>query len=182
MTGVNPRTLLSAGATWIPIVSLMRYVFYLCWRPYWLGSQYHTRESQVTFDTKQGQEITAGLNQLFVDYDLNFTFGTAPHDYSISRSAFQIMSQWKYSCFGHYRAPYPSNDSQLSLFAELVCGFRWRIQYRTQILLGYAVCDIRQQQSCRHPQLPPHQHRGATFRHLCRTIHQERPVYHWAIY
>ncbi len=30
MTGVNPRTLLSAGATWIPIVSLMRYVFYLC--------------------------------------------------------------------------------------------------------------------------------------------------------
>ncbi|PBK99158.1 hypothetical protein ARMGADRAFT_492064 [Armillaria gallica] len=67
--------------------------------------EYHTRESQVTFDTKQGQEITAGLNQLFVDYDLNFTFGTAPHDYSISR------------------APYPSNDSQLSLFAELATPY-----------------------------------------------------------
>ncbi|KAK0238635.1 Metallo-dependent phosphatase-like protein [Armillaria nabsnona] len=67
--------------------------------------EYHTRETQVTFDTKQGQEITAGLNQLFVDYDLNFTFGTAPHDYSISR------------------APHPSNDSQLSLFAELATPY-----------------------------------------------------------
>ena len=85
MPGVNRRTLLSAGATWILIVSLMRYVFYLCWHPYWLGSQYHTRESQVTFDTEQGKSITAGLNQLAVDFDLNFTYGTAPHDFTITQ-------------------------------------------------------------------------------------------------
>ncbi|KAK0457767.1 Metallo-dependent phosphatase-like protein [Desarmillaria tabescens] len=66
--------------------------------------EYHTRESQSTFDTEKGQSITAGLNQLALDFDLNYTFGTAPHDYAITRY------------------PYPSNDSQLSLFAELVCG------------------------------------------------------------
>ncbi|KAK0497261.1 Metallo-dependent phosphatase-like protein [Armillaria luteobubalina] len=67
--------------------------------------EYHTQENQSSFDTTNGQEITAGLNQLFLDYDLNFTFGTAPHDYSITR------------------APYPSNDSQLSLFAELATPY-----------------------------------------------------------
>ncbi|KAK0218158.1 Metallo-dependent phosphatase-like protein [Armillaria fumosa] len=67
--------------------------------------EYHTQENQSSFDTRSGQEITAGLNQLFLDYDLNFTFGTAPHDYSITR------------------APYPSNDSQLSLFAELATPY-----------------------------------------------------------
>ncbi|KAK0189114.1 Metallo-dependent phosphatase-like protein [Armillaria mellea] len=85
--------------------------------------EYHTQENQSSFDTEKGQEITAGLNQLFVDYDLNFTFGTAPHDYSISRFAFQTTSQRKYLCCGHYRAPYPSNDSQLSLFAELATPY-----------------------------------------------------------
>ncbi|PBK99157.1 hypothetical protein ARMGADRAFT_1007757 [Armillaria gallica] len=62
--------------------------------------EYHTQESQVTFDTEQGKSITAGLNQLAVDFDLNFTYGTAPHDFTITQ------------------VPYPSNDSLLSLFAE----------------------------------------------------------------
>ncbi|KAK0189116.1 Metallo-dependent phosphatase-like protein [Armillaria mellea] len=65
----------------------------------------HTRESQVSFDTKQGRSITVGLNQLAVDFDLNFTYGTAPHDFTITQ------------------APYPSNDSSLSLFAELATPY-----------------------------------------------------------
>ncbi|KAK0189115.1 Metallo-dependent phosphatase-like protein [Armillaria mellea] len=67
--------------------------------------EYHTRESQVSFDTEQGKLITAGLNQLAVDFDLNFTYGTAPHDFTITQ------------------APYPSNDSSLSLFAELATPY-----------------------------------------------------------
>ncbi|KAK0218159.1 Metallo-dependent phosphatase-like protein [Armillaria fumosa] len=67
--------------------------------------EYHTRESQISFDTKQGKSITAGLNQLAIDFDLNFTYGTAPHDFTITQ------------------APYPSNDSLLSLFAELATPY-----------------------------------------------------------
>ncbi|KAG7444361.1 uncharacterized protein BT62DRAFT_1029301 [Guyanagaster necrorhizus] len=67
--------------------------------------EYHTQENQASFDTKKGQAITAGLLQLAVDFDLNFTFGIAPHDFTLTR------------------APYPSNDSQLSLFAELATPY-----------------------------------------------------------
>ncbi|KAK0202998.1 Metallo-dependent phosphatase-like protein [Desarmillaria ectypa] len=67
--------------------------------------EYHTRESQSSFDTKEGQAITAGLNQLAVDFNLNFAYGTAPHDFTITR------------------ASYPSNESQLSLFAELATPY-----------------------------------------------------------
>ncbi|KAK0434597.1 Metallo-dependent phosphatase-like protein [Armillaria borealis] len=68
-------------------------------------ARYHTRESQVSFDTKKGKSITAGLNQLAVDFDLNFTYGTAPHDFTITQ------------------VPYPSNGSLLSLFAELATPY-----------------------------------------------------------
>ncbi|KAK0457759.1 Metallo-dependent phosphatase-like protein [Desarmillaria tabescens] len=67
--------------------------------------EYHTRQSQSSFDTEKGQAITAGLNQLAVDFDLNFTYGTAPHDFTITQ------------------VQYPSNDSQLSLFAELATPY-----------------------------------------------------------
>ncbi|SJL03469.1 related to 5^ nucleotidase [Armillaria ostoyae] len=85
--------------------------------------EYHTQESQSSFDTKKGQEITAGLNQLFVDYDLNFTFGTAPHDFSISR------------------APYPSNDSQLSLFAELATPYAISVNNSRADILNYLLIN-----------------------------------------
>ncbi|KAL0564808.1 hypothetical protein V5O48_017230 [Marasmius crinis-equi] len=62
--------------------------------------EYHTRRDNKAFDTKQGQEITKGLQELAVKFNLNFTFGTAPHDFTISQ------------------APYPSENSSLSLFIE----------------------------------------------------------------
>ncbi|KAK0488718.1 Metallo-dependent phosphatase-like protein [Armillaria novae-zelandiae] len=85
--------------------------------------EYHTQENQSSFDTRNGQDITAGLNQLFVDYDLNFTFGTAPHDYSITR------------------APYPSNDSQLSLFAELATPYAISVNNSRADILNYVLIN-----------------------------------------
>ncbi|KAF9052347.1 hypothetical protein BDZ89DRAFT_425324 [Hymenopellis radicata] len=62
--------------------------------------EYHTAREAVSFDTLQGESITQGLNELAADFDLALTYGTAPHDFTISQS------------------PYPSNGSQLSLFIE----------------------------------------------------------------
>ncbi|KAF7968586.1 hypothetical protein HWV62_30081 [Athelia sp. TMB] len=62
--------------------------------------EYHTGISNRTFDTPLGQYITRGLNALAKTFDLSFLFGTAPHDYTLSRS------------------PYPSEDSLLTLFAS----------------------------------------------------------------
>ncbi|PSS37383.1 hypothetical protein PHLCEN_2v773 [Hermanssonia centrifuga] len=61
--------------------------------------EYHAGRSNFTFDTRTGQSITRGLEQLSKNFDLDFFFGTAPQDYTLSRS------------------PYPSNGSLLTLFA-----------------------------------------------------------------
>ncbi|KAH7909661.1 Metallo-dependent phosphatase-like protein [Hygrophoropsis aurantiaca] len=62
--------------------------------------EYHTQESNSTFDTPEGRSITYGLQELAVDFDLSYLFGTAPQDYTITQN------------------PYPSNGSLLSLFIE----------------------------------------------------------------
>ncbi|KAI0090834.1 Metallo-dependent phosphatase-like protein [Irpex rosettiformis] len=62
--------------------------------------EYHTGRENVTFDTASGKSITKGLEELAKRFDLDFEFGTAPHDYYIDR------------------APYPSNNSLLTLFAS----------------------------------------------------------------
>ncbi|KAF8920560.1 Metallo-dependent phosphatase-like protein [Mucidula mucida] len=67
--------------------------------------EYHTAQEPVSFDTMHGRSLTQGLNELAADFDLNFTYGTAPRDFTISQS------------------PYPSNGSQLSLFIELATPY-----------------------------------------------------------
>lgn len=63
--------------------------------------EYHTgRGYAQSFDTPKGKEITQGLNQLAVNFDLAFQYGTAPQDYTLSRN------------------PFPSNGSLLSLFID----------------------------------------------------------------
>ncbi|KAL4249237.1 Calcineurin-like phosphoesterase domain-containing protein [Abortiporus biennis] len=61
--------------------------------------EFHTRQKNSSFDTFQGQFISKGLNDLAKKFDLSFQFGVSPHDFTINR------------------APFPSNDSLLSLFA-----------------------------------------------------------------
>ncbi|KAE9403326.1 hypothetical protein BT96DRAFT_964523 [Gymnopus androsaceus JB14] len=60
--------------------------------------EYHSQQSNNTFDTTKGQNITEGLLDLSVKYDLSMLYGIAPQDYTISRN------------------PYPSNGSSLTLF------------------------------------------------------------------
>ncbi|KAJ3805057.1 Metallo-dependent phosphatase-like protein [Lentinula aff. lateritia] len=60
--------------------------------------EYHSQQSNNSFDTKEGQNITQGLLNLGVKYDLSMLFGIAPQDFTISRD------------------PYPSNGSSLTLF------------------------------------------------------------------
>ncbi|KDQ56355.1 hypothetical protein JAAARDRAFT_132659 [Jaapia argillacea MUCL 33604] len=62
--------------------------------------EYHAQTSNYTFDTFVGEQITQGLNNLATTFDLSYLYGTAPHDYTISRS------------------PYPSENSSLSLFIQ----------------------------------------------------------------
>nr|GAT59669.1 predicted protein [Mycena chlorophos] len=64
--------------------------------------EYHTGQGNYSFDTPWGRSITKGLEQLAVQFDLSFLFGTAPHDFTISQ------------------APYPSNNSVLSLVADVL--------------------------------------------------------------
>ncbi|KAJ7921958.1 Metallo-dependent phosphatase-like protein [Mycena leptocephala] len=64
--------------------------------------EYHTRRGNFSFDTTQGRSITKGLEQLAKEFDLSLTYGTAPHDFTI------------------YQAPYPANNSLLSLMAEVM--------------------------------------------------------------
>ena len=47
--------------------------------------QFHTKRNNFDFDTVQGLAITAGLNNLAKKYDLSFLYGTAPHDFYLSR-------------------------------------------------------------------------------------------------
>ncbi|KAI0321945.1 5'-nucleotidase, partial [Amylostereum chailletii] len=62
--------------------------------------EYHTSQSNRTFDTRFGQGITQGLEEIAQRYDLSSVFGTAPQDYTLTRN------------------PYPSNGSLLSLMGE----------------------------------------------------------------
>jgi hypothetical protein len=47
--------------------------------------QYHTGVSSNAYDTAAGQSITQGLDNLAESFDLDFLFGTAPQDYTLSR-------------------------------------------------------------------------------------------------
>ncbi|KAF9012621.1 Metallo-dependent phosphatase-like protein [Cyathus striatus] len=59
--------------------------------------EFHTGK-KFNFDTSLGKQITQGLNNLAKKFDLSFLFGTAPRDFTLTQ------------------APYPSNNSLLSLF------------------------------------------------------------------
>ncbi|KAL6305140.1 Metallo-dependent phosphatase-like protein [Sparassis latifolia] len=60
--------------------------------------EYHSTHNNYTFDTLSGKEITQGLEQLAINYDLSYLYGYAPQDYTLSRN------------------PYPSNGSVLTLY------------------------------------------------------------------
>ncbi|KAJ6532281.1 Metallo-dependent phosphatase-like protein [Mycena vulgaris] len=62
--------------------------------------QYHTNRTNLTFGTAEGRNITEGLLKLAERFGLGFQYGIAPRDYSMTR------------------APYPSNDSMLTLVVE----------------------------------------------------------------
>ncbi|KAJ6525668.1 Metallo-dependent phosphatase-like protein [Mycena capillaripes] len=64
--------------------------------------EYHTGRGNFSFDTAWGRSITKGLEQLAKTFDLSFTYGTAPHDFTINQ------------------APFPSNNSLLSLMSEVM--------------------------------------------------------------
>lgn len=85
--------------------------------------EYHTKSDMSSFDTTKGQEITAGLNQLFVDFDLGFTYGTAPQDYTLTQ------------------VPYPSNGSLLSLFAELATPYALSLNNSRADIPNYVVIN-----------------------------------------
>ncbi|KAJ3484950.1 hypothetical protein NLI96_g5293 [Meripilus lineatus] len=61
--------------------------------------EFHTMQRDLTFDTPHGKSISSGLKDLATSFDLDFVFGTAPRDFTISRD------------------PFPSNGSLLTLFA-----------------------------------------------------------------
>ncbi|KZV60412.1 hypothetical protein PENSPDRAFT_760009 [Peniophora sp. CONT] len=64
--------------------------------------EYHSGQSNDTFDTDNGTSLTASLLDLANQFDLSFLYGMAPQDYPFAR------------------APYPSNSSLLSLLADEV--------------------------------------------------------------
>ncbi|KAI9445631.1 Metallo-dependent phosphatase-like protein [Lactarius psammicola] len=64
--------------------------------------EYHTNRRDSSFDTSTGRKITKGLEALSAQFDLDFKFGTAPQDYTLSRD------------------PFPSNGSLLSLIVDQV--------------------------------------------------------------
>ncbi|KAL4249233.1 Calcineurin-like phosphoesterase domain-containing protein [Abortiporus biennis] len=67
--------------------------------------EFHAQQRNATFDTLQGKSITNGLLQLAQNFDLNFLFGTAPQDFTLSRD------------------PFPSNGSLLTLFSTEAMPF-----------------------------------------------------------
>ncbi|KAG5643195.1 hypothetical protein DXG03_001355 [Asterophora parasitica] len=62
--------------------------------------EYHAGKKSYRFNTQSGLSITGGLKALAKAFKLDTAFGTAPHDFTLSR------------------APYPSENSQLSLFIK----------------------------------------------------------------
>ena len=41
--------------------------------------------SNTTFDTPYGRNITYGLQQLAIDFDLSYLYGTVPQDYTLDQ-------------------------------------------------------------------------------------------------
>ncbi|KAL0946122.1 hypothetical protein HGRIS_012387 [Hohenbuehelia grisea] len=62
--------------------------------------KFHTGRTDASFDTFKGLQISRGVKALAKKFDLGYLFGTAPRD------------------FLKYMAPYPSENSLLSLFIE----------------------------------------------------------------
>ncbi|KAN0081638.1 Metallo-dependent phosphatase-like protein [Tylopilus felleus] len=60
--------------------------------------EYHTTMSSINFDTEYGRSITYGLQQLAIDFDLSYLYGTAPLTYTMTQN------------------PYPSSENVLTLF------------------------------------------------------------------
>jgi hypothetical protein len=50
----------------------------------------------MTFDTTYGRTITSGLEQLAVDFDLSYLYGTAPQTYTMNQCVFSVEGlYWK---------------------------------------------------------------------------------------
>jgi hypothetical protein len=47
--------------------------------------EYHTGRGNFSFDTTWGRSITKGLEQLAKKFDLSFTYGTSPADFTINQ-------------------------------------------------------------------------------------------------
>ncbi|KAL0955634.1 hypothetical protein HGRIS_001867 [Hohenbuehelia grisea] len=65
-----------------------------------LTYEFHSGRAKAAFDTFKGLSITRGLKALAKKFDIDFLFGTAPHDFTINQ------------------VPYPSENSLLTLFIE----------------------------------------------------------------
>jgi hypothetical protein len=67
--------------------------------------QYHTAQSESTFDTPEGSEISAGLRALAEQFGLSHTYGVVPQDYQ------------------DFGVPHTSEDSLFHLLATKVLPF-----------------------------------------------------------
>ncbi|KAK2463089.1 hypothetical protein APHAL10511_004744 [Amanita phalloides] len=67
--------------------------------------EYHTSQSNHTFDTVEGKDITKSLLDLWNVFDLGYTYGTSPQDFTLTRS------------------PYPSNASVLTEYIDKVLPY-----------------------------------------------------------
>ncbi|THH29550.1 hypothetical protein EUX98_g4639 [Antrodiella citrinella] len=85
--------------------------------------EFHAQTKSFNFDTALGESITKGLNQLAVTFDLNMTFGTAPNDFTISRS------------------PFPSNTSLLTLYAAEKRAVQEELERREKEAYGRGYVD-----------------------------------------
>ena len=131
--------------------------------------EYHTGRSNFTFDTRSGKSITQGLEQLAKKYDLDFTFGTAPHDYFIDRYA--LISPPPFFTCMTYLSPY---NQQRTLPLKHLPPHPLRLPsppHRPQT----------QQHTRLHPRLLHHQLRLPTFRPLRRPLHQKRPTHRFTL-
>ncbi len=80
------RTSLSPVVIWTPTGSHMRCAEWTAEMSLHLTpAQYHSRQRNATFDTLQGKSITKGLNDLAKQFTLSMLYGTAPHDFTLTR-------------------------------------------------------------------------------------------------
>ncbi|KAH8994624.1 Metallo-dependent phosphatase-like protein [Lactarius akahatsu] len=70
--------------------------------PHRVTYEYHTNSRDSSFDTSIGRQITEGLKELAARFGLDFKFGTAPRDYTLSRD------------------PFPSNGSLLRIVDQVL--------------------------------------------------------------